>query len=224
MSNRNRCLTYEEEARLRRAVKSRTGVQARRDHAWIRLLLTTGMRITEFSLQTVGDARAALASGYLYVPKAIRKKQTTDLTVHVKGEVAEALRDALTACAEMVGVAPSRLPDETPLVLSRKGGAMTVRAYQQRMKLWAHEAGIDESISPHWLRHTFSVTYVENSEAAFPLVRLSNLLGHASPQSCMHYLTMSRGNEGAEIGRIFPARKRVSKAALRKEYEGRVGV
>lgn len=219
---RNRCLTNEEEARLRRVLSRRADVMSRRDYAWFRLLLSTGLRITEFSLLTVGDARAALRTGHLFIPRELRKKKTVDLTAHVRGEAKEAMTDLLTICAEMADIPPARLPDEHPLVLSRKHCAMTARAYQQRMKLWAKEAGVDAGISPHWLRHTFAVTFAEHSEASTPvatLVRLKNLLGHSDGSSCMHYLSMSREDVGAEIERIFPSRKRVRGAALRRAYE-----
>lgn len=220
---RNRCLTNEEEAKLRRAMRRRGDVMGRRDYAWVRLLLTTGMRLTEFSLLTVGDAWSALSTGYLFIPREHRKRKVRDLSVHAKGEVQDALRDLLGVCAEMSGTPSTRLPENHPLVLSRNGEAMSGRAYQQRMKEIASEAGIDPAISPHWLRHTFAVTFLENSEGspAAALLRLKNLLGHSSMASCMEYLTMSRSDVGAEIERIFPSRRRVRGAALRKAYEGR---
>jgi site-specific recombinase XerD len=221
---RNRCLTNEEESKLRRAMRRRGDLLGRRDYAWVRLLLTTGMRLKEFSMLTVGDAWAALNLGYLFVPKEHRKKQACDLSVHAKGEVQDALRDLLSVCAEMSGTSSTRLPEGHPLVLSRNGEAMSERAYQQRMKEIAIEAGIDPAVSPHWLRHTFAVTFLENSEGTpqAALVRLKNLLGHTSISSCMEYLTMSREDVGTEIERIFPSRRRVRGAALRKAYEGRV--
>lgn len=223
---RNRCLTYEEETKLRRTLKRASGdIYAKRDDAWIRFLLTTGMRITEFSRVKVGDARAALTRGYLFVPAAWRKNGEIDLKVTVTAEPAEALRDLLAATSAIAGVPTAKLPDGFPLVISRKLHFLTVRAFQQRTTLWARESGIDTAFSPHWLRHTFAVEYLNGSEgsAAGALVRLKNKLGHKDAHSCMHYLTMSRKDDAEDIGRIFPARKRVSTSALRKEYEGRVG-
>lgn len=222
---RNRCLTHDEETRLRRSLKRRGDAQGRRDYAWVRLLLTTGMRLTEFSLLTVGDARAAFVTGRLFVPAEHRKRQACDLAVYAKGEALDALRDLVTVCAEMVGKPAAQLADAHPLVLSRNGEAMSTRAYQQRLKEIAREAGIDPALSPHWLRHTFAVTFLEASEGTpqAALVRLKNLLGHTSAASCMEYLTMSRGDVGNEIERIFPSRRRLRASALRKAYEARVG-
>lgn len=222
---RNRCLTYEEEATLRRSMKRRGDLLGKRDYAWVRSLLTTGMRLKEFSMLTIGDARAAIITGRLFVPKENRKRQACDLAVYAKGEALDALRDLMTVCAEMANMPLAKLPDTHPLVLSRNGEAMSPRAYQQRMKEIAIEAGIDPAVSPHWLRHTFAVTFLENSEGSpqAALVRLKNLLGHTSVASCMEYLTMSRGDVGTEIERIFPSRRRIRPATLRKAYEARTG-
>lgn len=222
---RNRCLTNDEEVTLRRMMKRRGDAQGRRDYAWVRLLLTTGMRLNEFSLLTIGDARASFVSGRLFIPKEQRKREACDLAVYAKGEALDALRDLVGVCAEMADMSAARLPDSHPLVLSRNGKAMSPRAYQQRMKELAREAGIDPAISPHWLRHTFAVTFLEASEGSpqAALLRLKNLLGHTSIASCMEYLTMSRGDVGTEIERIFPSRRRLRAPALRKAYEARTG-
>lgn len=220
---RNRCLTMEEESKLRRTMARRGDMLGRRDYAWLRLLLTTGMRLQEFSLLTVGDARSALKTGYLFIPREHRKKGACDLSAHARGEARDALLDLMTACARMMDVPLDQLEDQVPLVSTRRGTAMSCRGYQLRLKEMAVEAGVDQAISPHWLRHTFAVTFLERSEATAgaALVRLKNLLGHLDHQSCMAYLKMSRGNVGEEIERIFPSRRRVRAGSLRRAYEAR---
>lgn len=223
---RNRCLTMEEEAKLRRTMARRGDLLGRRDYAWLRLLLTTGMRLKEFSLLTLGDARAALKTGYLFIPREHRKKQACDLSVHARGEARDALTELMTVCARMLDVPLERLPDHHPLVMTRRGAAMSCRGYQLRMKEMAVEAGVDPAISPHWMRHTFAMTFLEHSEATAggAMVRLKNLLGHSSNQSCMAYLKMSRGDVGEEIERIFPSKRRVRTRILRRAYEERARV
>ena len=223
---RNRCLTNDEESKLRRVMSRRADLFGRRDYAWFRLLLTTGARITEFSLLTVGDARMALKTKKLFIPAKNRKGQYADLTAHVRGEARDAMSDLLAVCAEMTEMPPAQLPDEYPLVLSRKHRGMSVRAYQQRMKVWASEAGVDAAISPHWLRHTLAMAYVEGSESASPLgtmVRLAGILGHKNPNSCLAYLSMSRTGVGDELERIFPSRKTLRRRDVRKVYQERMG-
>lgn len=219
----NRCLTNEEEARFRRFFKTRGDWQAKRDWAWMRALLTTGMRITEFSTLTVGEAMTAFRLGYLFVPAIRRKQEACDLTVHLVGAAAQAFHDLL---ALRVGAEP-----DAPLVPGRAGRALSVRQYQLALKQWAVEAKVDTGISPHWFRHAFAAGVVEASSSEnsiFVLARLSKLLGHADSRSCMRYLTMSRSSKtggGAEmVARAFPARDvRMTPARVRRAFEGRAG-
>lgn len=220
----NRCLTLTEEGRFRRFFKVRGDWQAKRDWAWMRALLTTGMRITEFSLLTVGEAMTAFRLGYLFVPAIKRKAEACDLTVHLVAEAAQAFHDLLALRA---GADP-----EAPLVIGRNGRALGVRQYQLALKQWAELAGVDTGISPHWFRHAFAAGVVEASSSenpVFVLARLSKLLGHADSRSCMRYLTMSRksssGGQREMVARAFPARDvRMTPARVKRAFEGRAGV
>lgn len=217
----NRCLTVAEESLFRRFFKTRGDWQAKRDWAWMRALLRTGMRITEFSLLTVGEAMTAFRLGHLFVPAIKRKAEACDLTVYLVGEAAQAFHDLL---ALRVGADP-----DAPLVLGRNGLPLSVRQYQLALKQWAGLAGVDTGISPHWFRHAFAVSVVETSSSenpVFVLARLSKLLGHADSRSCMRYLTMSRasktGGLAEMVERAGPARDvRMTPARVRRAFEGR---
>jgi integrase/recombinase XerD len=217
----NRCLTFEEEAKLRRFFKTRGDRKALRDWAAMRVLLTTGMRISEFLSLSTGEATAAFRLGYLFVPAVRRKGEACDLTVHLVAGAGQAFHDLLAL----------RLPAEaeSPLVVGRHGDRLGVRAFQLGLKVWARLAGIDEGISPHWFRHAFAASVVGSSASenpTFVLARLSRLLGHSDPRSCMRYLTMSRESTtggGAElVARAFPLRDvRMTPARVRREFGGR---
>lgn len=219
----NRCLTVAEETTLRRFFKNRGDWQAKRDWAWMRALLTTGMRIAEFASLTVGEAMTAFRLGYLYVPATRRKGEACDLTVHLVGAAAQAFHDLLDL---RHGADP-----DAPLVLGRNGRALSVRQYQLALKQWAEQAGVDTGISPHWFRHAFAAGVVEASSSENPLfvlARLSKLLGHADSRSCMRYLAMSRqsatGGKAEMVERAFPARDvRMTPARIRRAFEGRAG-
>lgn len=216
---RNRCLTYTEEAALRRFFKTRGDTPAKRDWAWIRVLLTTGMRITEFSTLTVGEVKTAIRLKTLFIPKERRKKEACDLIVHVVGETAQALSDLLA-------INPKAL-DTAPLVPGRFDNPLTVRMYEMLTNKWGKAVGID-GLSPHWFRHTFAATLVADSSSenpSFVLARLSKMLGQVDPRSCMHYLTMSRdsstGGQREMIERSFPAKNiRMTPARVRREFLG----
>lgn len=215
---RNRCLTYIEEANLRRFFKTRGDAIAKRDWAWIRALLTSGMRITEFSTLMVGEAKTALRIGYLHIPKERRKKQACDLDVYLTGETTQAFQELLSF---RVGAL-----DESPLIAGRSGSPLSVRQFELQANKWGTEVGID-GLSPHWFRHTFAASIVSSSSSenpAFVLARLSKLLGQTDPRSCMNYLTMSRdsstGGAREMVERAFPARGiRMTPARIRREYQ-----
>ncbi len=218
----NRCLTLAEEAAFRRFFKTRGDWQAVRDWAWMRALLTTGMRITEFSTLTVGEAMTAFRLGYLFVPAARRKQEACDLTVHLVGAAAQAFHDLL---ALRVGAAA-----EAPLVAGRFGRALGVRQFQLALKQWAELAGVDAGVSPHWFRHAFAAQVVASSSSenpVFVLARLSKLLGHADERSCLRYLTMSRvsasGGQRELVNQAFPAvGVRMTPARVRQAFLGGV--
>lgn len=217
----NRCLTTGEETAFRRFFKLRGDWQAVRDWAWMRALLTTGMRISEFSTLTAGEARTAVGLGYLFVPKARRKQEACDLTVHLVGAAGQAFRDLLALRGDAAA--------DDALVAGRNGRALGVRQYQLALKQWAALAGVDAGISPHWFRHAFAASVVESSSSenpVFVLARLSRLLGHADSRSCMRYLTMSRnsatGGAAELVARAFPViGQRMTPARVRRAFDGR---
>lgn len=210
----NRCLTLREERALRQVMAHR--LDAARDFAVFRALLTTGLRISEFLSLTVAEAEAALVIGRLFVPAPRRKMAACDLFVYLRGEAREAFEDLLRLAG-----------DDGPLVPGRDGKPLTPRAFQLRLKYWAAAAGVDSRLSPHWLRHTFGAQFCRVS-AASPMetcIRLARLLGHTDPRSCAHYLTMSRDDDpGAVVEAAFRCRKRITKAQARRAFELRGGV
>ena len=208
----NRCLTVREERLLRRTMGMRT--DGARDFAIFRALLTTGLRIGEFLSLTTAEVRTAVRLERLLIPAGRRKGEACDLFVHLRGEALEAFADLLRLSGDGDG----------PLVPGRDGTALTARAFQLRLKLWAKEAGVDDRLSPHWLRHTFGAEFcrVTLASPTETCVRLAKLLGHADPRNCAHYLTMSRDDDpGAAIEAVWPSRKRVTKAQARRAFEAR---
>jgi len=130
-------LTEEEQRSLFDTLKTTAGDVARRDGAVIRLLIHTGMRIGECLRLSVGDAVAALKTGYIYIPKEYRKGRAGEKRDHevlVTEPVKMALNDLLFL--------RSHAPLDDALVVSRKHGMLTVRAFEQRVDYWAQRAGL----------------------------------------------------------------------------------
>lgn len=206
--------TETELARLLAVIRKRSALQARRDAAWIALLVATGFRIGEFSRLTVADAEAALAEGWLFVPRERRKGKHLDHQVPVTRRVEQALRELLTLRTLMGG---AREPG-APLVLSRRHRAMSVRSYQARLALWCREAGVEGT--PHFGRHTRAMRIMRGSTAKDPRGLVQAALGHASLASTGIYTRVTKEDLQREL-ELLDGAPRVKRSRLRARYEAR---
>ena len=199
-----RYLTDGEQQRLLRAARGAAGALAQRDYWWMRLMLTTGMRVQELSLLTAPQAEQALATGWLIVDKRQRKggKRGNEYVV------TESVRAALAALLEhqRAEPAPADLDGEPPLVWGRDGKRLSVRSYQARLKDWVRAAGLDSRVSPHWLRHSRGVNIIARSRSTNPLKVVQLALGHASIGSSGIYTQMLREDYERDMHGIDGAR------------------
>lgn len=174
-----RYLRPQEERLLFGAVARFADVLAQRDHAWMRLLRQTGIRVGSLAGLTIGDARLALRDKRLQLRKAITKGEL-GYSVPLNKKAQTALRDLLRIRREQ----GQGFVDEAPLIVSRKYGAtqrgMSIRAFQDRMQHWRRIAGLPVEASPHWFRHTLAKRIVERSTAKDPRAIVQHALGHSN--------------------------------------------
>jgi len=188
-----RYLKEDEERRLFAEVRKQAGsntqhqLLALRDHAWMRLMRNTGIRVGTLAGLNVADARQALASHYLQIRPEIAKGGRGGKVFCNKSAIG-ALRGLLAVRRKMG--APD-MPDQ-PLLVSRKHGRMSVRSLQQRMRQWVKQAGLDVSASPHWLRHTLAKRVMKNSTAEDPRGVVQATLLHVSIDSTAVYTLPDR--------------------------------
>ncbi|TCS35821.1 phage integrase family protein [Paucimonas lemoignei] len=219
-----RYLTPQEQQQLLGAAAKSADIYDRRDHAWIRALLHSGLRIQEFSRITLGDAMAALREKYLFIPKENRKGKGQDHRVFVTAALRAALEDLAKIHFEIVGEEKSNLSHA--LVLSREHGGygkpMSVRSYELRLKHWAKVAGLRADVSPHWLRHSRAMNIMRSSEAKDPRGITQAALGHTSIASTGVYTKATREEIEEALNQVdAPAGKRVTLSQLRKQFERR---
>ena len=95
--------------------------------------------------------------------------------------VIDAARDAVDAYTK---ACPFDLPDEGPLFLAVRGGALAPRAIQKVMANARMQLGLPASATPHAMRHSFA-THLLN--AGGDLRAIQELLGHASLSTTQAY-------------------------------------
>lgn len=228
-----RYLTDQQQKLLLSTIKTRAvSVLVQRDYAWISLLLLTGMRIGEFSLLTVKQARLALTSGWLFIPGHDRKgsnvraekvrtltpaekhrisphnKRIPDHQVPMTKPMLAAVRDLLSLHEAFGGDGA----DDSPLVISRKHGRLAIRSYQLRMTFWCRAAGIEHA-SPHWLRHTRAMQIMRRSQAKDPRGVAQALLGHRSIASTGVYTAVTKEDLVAAVNAVDGTRLRRGQVA-----------
>jgi integrase/recombinase XerC len=71
-----------------------------------------------------------------------------------------------------------------PLFVGRGGRALTVRAVQLRVDLWARRQGLSMHVHPHMFRHSFATHLLESSK---DLRGVQELLGHADISTTQVY-------------------------------------
>lgn len=205
-------LTEDEQKRLLLTLKQFNGQTARRDDALVRLLIASGMRIGECLRLSIGDATAALKSGYLYLPKEYRKGRVGEKRDHdvlMTNSVRLAVRDLLVLRIDA--------PLEDALVVSRKHGVLSVRAFQFRVTYWAKLAGLPEGVSPHWFRHTRGMNIMRRTTSTDPLGVVKAALGHSSIRSTEVYARQTRENVDAAL-REVDDKPRLRLADLRRMH------
>nr|WP_315242136.1 site-specific integrase [uncultured Albidiferax sp.] len=226
MAMNKRYLTDGEQRLLLMAARGCSDALAQRDHAWMRLLIETGMRVNELATLSQAQAIRALASGWLVVTKAQRKGGKQGHEYLVTEPVRQCLERLLKLHADMRPTLAHGWDGEPPLLWGRctEWGAdgdtaqvavehLSVRSLQARMAHWTQVAGLPPGVSPHWLRHTRGVNIIRRSRGKNPLKVAQQALGHVSIASTGIYTQMCREEYEQELHNVAGGRMR--KAAAR---------
>jgi integrase/recombinase XerC len=165
-------------------------VLGRRDRAMLETLYSTGIRVSELvglafeDLDMAGEALRVRGKG--------KKERIVPLGSHAIGAVQrylEMLRNdpKFGPMAREGGV-------RLPLFVNKHGGRLSSRSVRRKLDKYLKQAGLDPSISPHTLRHSFATHLLDNGA---DLRSVQELLGHQSLSTTQVYthLTTHRMQE-----------------------------
>jgi integrase/recombinase XerC len=147
-----------------------------RDKAMMELFYSSGLRLSEL------------------VGLNMQSIDLMDRTVRVLGKgnktrIVPVGRHAVNALKQWLSrrgtaVQPGLPGQPGPLFVGRGGRALTVRAVQLRVDLWARRQGLSMHVHPHMFRHSFATHLLESSK---DLRGVQELLGHADISTTQVY-------------------------------------
>jgi integrase/recombinase XerC len=148
------------------------GPQEVRDRAIMELLYSSGLRLAE--LLTVKLADLDLAEGLVTVTGKGRKTRIVPVGRHALKALAAWLK-ARSLLAK---------PEDTTVFVGGKGGPLSPRTLQARLKRWGRAQGVQQGVYPHLFRHSFASHLLESSG---DLRAVQELLGHANISTTQVY-------------------------------------
>lgn len=161
-----------------------TKKEALRNEAIIETLYGSGLRVSE--LTSLRISRLYLEEGYMRIEGKGNKQRLVPLSPR-----------AITLIAEYMGERDVIKPgNEDILFLNRRGAAMSRVMVFYVVRDLAAAAGIDKTVSPHTLRHSFATHLLEGGAN---LRAIQEMLGHESIATTEIYVHLDRSRLRSEL-------------------------
>ena len=173
-----KCLDDNEEAVLLNVLSKRK--DAERSHMLYRLMLITGLRISEALRLNVHNAERPKVDVQVKGWTRAGKKLVRVKSVYFP----KALQERLAHFLRFKRRAGESLAPEAPLFVSREGGRLSARQAQRDFKKWVSQAGIEARLTPHSLRHTAATKLLRRTGNA-KLVQ--KYLGHSDVATTLRF-------------------------------------
>jgi integrase/recombinase XerC len=153
-----------------------------RDRAMLETLYSTGIRVSELvdlnvdDLDENGEAMKVRGKG--------KRERVVPLGSHALASIRKyaGLVRADNRFAPLWG--PGGAGIGKPLFMNKHGGRLSSRSVRRKLDKYLKEAGLDPTISPHTLRHSFATHLLENGA---DLRSVQELLGHQSLSTTQVY-------------------------------------
>ena len=165
------------------AAPDENDVLGRRDRAMLETLYSTGLRVSELVGLNIGDLD--LAGQSLRVQGKGKKERMVPLGSHAIGAIQKYIEFA------------QRVPhfsstwssgSTTPLFLNKHAQRLSSRSVRRKLDKYLRQVGLDGTISPHTLRHSFATHLLDNGA---DLRSVQELLGHQSLSTTQVYTHLS---------------------------------
>ena len=154
-----------------------------RDKAMLELLYATGMKVSELMSLNISDVNLKMG--------CVKCRNSKDAS---KNRIILLYPSAVKVVGEYISNSRSYFvsdPDEASLFVNTNGGRMTRQGFWKLLKMYAGEAGISKSITPHTLRHSFATHLLENGA---DINDIKSILGHADISSTNVYSEFIKQN------------------------------
>ncbi|MCK9526350.1 MAG: site-specific tyrosine recombinase XerD [Limnochordia bacterium] len=151
-----------------------------RDRAMLEVLYGCGLRVSELVGLDVGDLDEL---GFVRCLGKGNKERIIPLGSH-----------GLRAASDYLQFARGRLVTnhrERALFVNARGNRLTRQGFWKILKGWAKEAGIEQEISPHMLRHSFATHLLRHGA---DLRSVQEMLGHADLTTTQIYTHLDKGH------------------------------
>jgi len=184
-----KCFTPQEEERFLETLKKRK--DAERAYMLYHLMLVTGLRLSEaLSLNIEHTSRVKVeikVKGWTKKrratngsPERSEGKKDRFKTVYFPRAIQEHFKDFLKYKARQ----KEDLSSQAPLFVSKQGTRISPRQVERDFKKWLKEAGIENDLSPHSLRHTVGTRLLKEFKNAKLVQRY---LGHSDVATTLRY-------------------------------------
>jgi len=173
-----KCLDGNEEVVLLNVLSKRK--DAERAHMLYRLMLVTGLRISEALRLNVHDAERPKVDVQVKGWTRSGKKLIRVKSVYFP----KALQERLAHFLRFKRRTGESFAPDAPLFVSREGGRLSTRQAQRDFKKWVSLAGIEGQLTPHALRHTAATKLLRRTGNA-KLVQ--KYLGHSDVATTLRF-------------------------------------
>lgn len=179
-----RSLTRDEIATLLVQPEHDDAPEGLRDNAMLKLLWSTGMRVSELVALNLDDLD--LASGYVRCVGKANRERIVPVSLEAQKALEEYLNGGRTTLI--------RRRDDTALFVNHRGERLTRQGFWLILKGYARRANLSADVTPQTLRHSFAINQLDQHT---DLRSLQELLGHASITTTQVYAQVA-GTRGRQ--------------------------